>query len=298
MKTRHDRGAIWPTFSLIIAVTCAWGAAVFWLADWSVAMAVLVLAPVIALHGSLQHEVIHGHPFQSRRLNAALVSPAFMLLIPYLRFEATHLAHHRDASLTDPYDDPETAYLDPAVFAALPRWLQKVLTVNNTLAGRIIIGPLIGMAFFLTYDLRAARGGDRAVLHGWFWHLPALAGVLIMVSVAPMPVWAYMIAAYLAMSILKVRTFLEHQAHLYTAARSVIIEDRGPLAFLFLNNNLHVVHHMHPDVPWYRLPGLYAAGRDRYLSRNGGYRYKSYGQVFARYLWRRKEPVAHPHWPS
>ena len=31
-----------------------------------------------------------------------------------------HLAHHRDAMLTDPYDDPESNYLDPAVWAGEP----------------------------------------------------------------------------------------------------------------------------------------------------------------------------------
>ena len=78
------------------------------------------------------------------------------------------------------------------------------------------------------------------------------------------------------------------------SGRTAIIEDRGPLAWLFLNNNLHVVHHMHPRVPWYRLPRLYAANRARYAGRNGGYVYGSYAQVFRRYFLRPKDPVAHP----
>ncbi len=36
-----------------------------------------------------------------------------------------HMAHHRDAILTDPYDDPESNYLDPAVWARLPRPLRR-----------------------------------------------------------------------------------------------------------------------------------------------------------------------------
>jgi fatty acid desaturase len=112
-----------------------------------------------------------------------------------------------------------------------------------------------------------------------------------------MPVWAYLLAAYLGLSLLKLRTFLEHQAHARASGRSVIIEDRGPLAFLFLNNNLHVVHHMHPDVPWYTLPAVYRARKDHYLRRNGGYLFRSYGQIFRLYLWRAKDPVPHPLWP-
>ncbi|MEM9126831.1 MAG: fatty acid desaturase, partial [Pseudomonadota bacterium] len=81
-------------------------------------------------------------------------------------------------------------------------------------------------------------------------------------------------------------------------ARTVIVEDRGPLAFLFLNNNLHVVHHMNPKAPWYRLPGLYRTGRERYLTSNEAYVYKSYTEVFRQYFWRSKDPVVHPLWPK
>ena len=293
-----DTDAKWPTLLLICATTIAWLMCLFVVAAWSQILAIVLLAPLIALHGSQQHEVIHGHPFRNRRLNALLVAPAATLVIPYLRYQATHLAHHNDARLTDPYDDPETAYLEPAVFDALPAWKQKTLLLNNTLSGRIMLGPLIGTAFFLRYDLRALRAGDGQVLRGWLWHIPALAAVLGLVWASPLTIWGYVIAAYLGMSITKIRTFLEHQAHEHTAARSVIVEDRGLLALLFLNNNLHVVHHMHPDVPWYRLPALYAANRDRYLRRNRGYRYASYWQVMRAYFWRRKEPVAHPLWPK
>jgi fatty acid desaturase len=64
--------------------------------------------------------------------------------------------------------------------------------------------------------------------------------------------------------------------------------------FLFLNNNLHVVHHMHPGVPWYALPKLYRARRTEYLSKNQGYCFRTYGDVARQYLFRAKDPVPHP----
>ena len=73
------------------------------------------------------------------------------------------------------------------------------------------------------------------------------------------------------MSLLKVRTFLEHRAHEKPRARTVVIEGQGLWSFLFLNNNFHVVHHMHPTVSWYKLPRLYHGNRDHYLRRNQGY---------------------------
>ncbi len=51
---------------------------------------------------------------------------------------------------------------------------------------------------------------------------------------------------------------------------------------------------MRPTVPWYRLPSLYRADRARYATRNGGYVFRSYGQLFRRFLLRPKDPVAHP----
>jgi fatty acid desaturase len=114
--------------------------------------------------------------------------------------------------------------------------------------------------------------------------------------VGSMPWWQYLAAAWAALGILRIRTFLEHQAHERAGARSVIIEDRGPLALLFLNNNYHAVHHAKPGLAWYRLPGEFERRRAHWLERNGGYAYRSYAEVFRRYLWRRKDPVAHPIW--
>lgn len=286
----------WPTLAVAAGCYALWGLAVFWLPGVSLLAAVAAAAVAIALFSSLQHEVIHGHPFRAAPLNAALVWPSLTLVVPFARFRDTHLAHHQDSVLTDPFDDPESQYLDAGTWARLPRAVQAVLRVNNTLAGRVTIGPALGQVAFMADDLRRIAGGAPGVLRAWLWHLPAAAVVLAAVASAPMPLWAYGLAVYGGLAILRIRTYLEHQAHLRSAARSVVIEDRGPLAFLFLNNNFHIVHHMHPTVPWYRLPALYAAQPERYLTRNEGYRYASYGEVFRRYFWRAKEPVAHPLW--
>jgi fatty acid desaturase len=66
---------------------------------------------------------------------------------------------------------------------------------------------------------------------------------------------------------------------------------------LFLNNNFHVVHHMHPGVAWYKLPALYFGNRAHYLRRNDGYQYRSYAEIFRQFLFRAKDPVPHPIWP-
>ena len=293
------RSTEWPTLALLAATYAVWALATTVAAALWLPLGVALTALAVAMHSSLQHEALHGHPFRDARLNAALVFPALGLFIPYGRFRDQHLAHHRDATLTDPYDDPESNYLDPAVWARLPRPVRGLLRANNTLLGRMLLGPAISQAAFLAGEGARLRAGDRAVAAAWGWHAAALVPVALWLgSVAALPLWAYLLSAYLGMSLLKIRTFLEHQAHPHAPARTAIIEDRGPLALLFLNNNLHVVHHMHPRLPWYRLPATYAARRADYLRRNGGYAYRSYAQVFRRHLLRAKDPVPHPLRPA
>ncbi len=287
-----------PTVILLAGVYVAFGLTTTLLSAWSLSIGMPATALVIAQFSSVQHEVLHGHPFASRRLNEALVLPGLTLFVPFARFRDLHLAHHHDEILTDPYDDPESNYLDPEVWAGLSRPWQGVLRLNNTLCGRILLGPMVSMIGFVSADLRAIRLGDRAARDGWLWHVVGVTMVLVWLwATDGMPVWAFVLAAYLGFGLLKIRTFLEHRAHDRASGRTVIVEDRGPLAFLFLNNNLHVVHHMHPKVAWYRLPGLYRQNRERYLARNGGYVYTSYAEIFRRYFLHAKDSVPHPLWP-
>lgn len=285
----------WPTLALLVCVVTVWAAALMLPAGWG-ALAVVMLILALALHSSLSHELLHGHPFGRTGVETVIGLWQPGLFVPYLRFKRTHLAHHCDANLTDPYDDPESNYLEPDVWESLAPWLQWILRVNNTLGGRIVLGPLIGMFAFVRSDIRAMRAGDRMILRDWLAHVPGAVFTLWAVSVSSLSIWAYLLACYGALSVLRIRTFLEHQAHDRVSGRTVIIEDRGPLGFLFLNNNLHVVHHMHPNVAWYRLWPLYLSQRERFVTRNHGYVYPSYAAIFRLYFWRGKDNVAHPIW--
>ncbi len=291
-------GPEWRTFALILACYGAWLLTVFFVASWSLWLAIPAMGVIAALHSSLTHEALHGHPFRTKWVNEVLMALPLTLFIPYNRFRDMHLAHHRDAALTDPYDDPETNYLDPKVWESLAGWQKLVYSANNTLLGRMVLGPLIGQTAFFRDELRGALRGDPAILLAWALHLPGVAVVLWIAAASAMPVWAFVISAYIGLALVKIRTFLEHRAHEKSRARTVIVEDRGPLAFLFLNNNLHVVHHMNPGTPWYQLPALYRNNKERYLACNEAYVYRSYGQIFRQHFWSAKDPVAHPLWPK
>ncbi len=106
-QTTARRDFEWPTLLVMGLTYVMWGLATTVLWGVSPVLAVVVTGLCITQFSSLQHEVLHGHPFRSTMLNEALVWPALTLTVPYGRFRDTHLAHHFDPNLTDPYDDPE-----------------------------------------------------------------------------------------------------------------------------------------------------------------------------------------------
>lgn len=281
----------WLTVALILGCYGAWIAAgmLYTSAAW---VSIVLLALPIVLHSSLQHEAIHRHPTRHARLNEALVFLPLGLLVPFRRYRDLHLRHHGDARLTDPYDDPESFYFAFYDYQRLPRALRTLLAWNNMLVVRMLIGPAISAAGFLLSELRA--GIDPRRRRAWALHATGVLAVAAIVHfVFAMPAPAYLGSAYLGLALLAVRSFCEHQWAEAPDGRTVIVE-RSLLGLLFLNNNIHLVHHKHPGLPWYELPAAYRARREEWRTVNGGYVFASYGAVLRRFGLRSKEPVAHP----
>ncbi len=279
---------------LLTACYTVWFASAFLVYASMPVVALVVMTFATALHSSLQHEALHGHPTRSRLVNEALVSLPLGLFYPYRRFQETHLKHHCDARLTDPYDDPESFYRAAFVYERLPEAIKKLLRFNNTLAGRLITGPALMIGGFICSDIQKIRNGDRDVGTAWIVHLCGVAVLYFIVRGAGIPFWLYAITvAYFGLSLIAIRTYAEHQWSERADGRTIIVE-RSPLALLFLNNNLHLVHHKHPAAAWYRLPALYSARRDEWAAMNGGYVFPGYGALFRAFAFRSKEPVAHP----
>jgi fatty acid desaturase len=285
----------WPTLAVLIGCYALWAVATAFYEQIGALLLVVIVAPLVTLHSSLQHEALHGHPTRSTRINEALVFLPLGLLFPYRRFKMLHLRHHNDSQLTDPYDDPESFYYAIADWRRLPAGIQTMLDFNNTFFGRFLMGPLVMFVGFLGRDLQLIGAGERDVLRAWLHHAVGLAVVLIwVVDFCGIPFWLYLACAYLGLSILNLRTFAEHQAHETAGGRTVIVEASPVFGLLFLNNNLHYVHHENPRVPWYKLPALYRANRTAFLAANESYSFNGYSEMIRRHLFRAKTPVPHP----
>ena len=99
----------WPTVLLAVVIYGGWCAFTWAYASIPAWLGLPVLAILVAWHGSLQHEVLHGHPTRWRGLNDLIGIFPISLWIPYTRYKRLHLKHHNNERLTDPIDDPADA---------------------------------------------------------------------------------------------------------------------------------------------------------------------------------------------
>lgn len=284
-----------PTWLVLGVVTGGW----LWLSiaggDWPAWLVVLVGAPLLCWYGSLQHELIHGHLLTGSRWNERLASAPLSLWLPYALYRDSHLAHHAAPRLADPLADPESFYVSPAHWARLAPAMRALLVVNNTLLGRMLIGPLLQIGGFWRAEWRQCRV-DRAHRRLWAWHLLAVALVLAWLQLWGFPLWRYaLLVVWPGTGLLLVRSFYEHRPAGTLPAASVVVEAALPWRWLFLNNNYHVLHHRDPQLPWYRLHRQYQREREALLRANQGFYFTGYGQWFRRFGWRVKD---HPRFPS
>lgn len=286
-----------PTWGLLALCYGVWLIAGFWLWPLAPLPALVIMGVMIALHSSLQHEVLHGHPTRNAKVNEALVWLPIGIFYAYRSYRLTHLQHHNDERLTDPHDDPESYYVALFDWLAMPRVLQLAKRVNNTLLGRIVIGPWFAVIGFTGAEWRRILARDGKTRNAWIHHALGLTLVLAFVQFAMgIPVWAYiLVSGWIGLGLLAVRTYCEHQWAEDPNGRTIIVE-RSVLAPLFLYNNLHFVHHKLPRVPWYRLPATYRAAKADWQRLNGGYVFPSYFSILRRFAWRVKEQVPHPAW--
>lgn len=289
-----------PTLALTLAVYAAW-LALTWLAGEGHAIAFPLLAVVLTLHASLQHEHIHGHPTRHDAVNAWLAGWPLSLWLPYGVYRRSHREHHASHALTDPREDAESFYVEPARFAAMGRGRRVWRVILQTLLGRLLLGPASVVLSTAVSETRRWRALDaatrRAERAGLVGHGLGLIAVLLwLVGCCDVPLWLYVAAAvYPGLSLTLLRSFAEHRPHRSHALRTNVVESPW-LGWLFLHNNLHVVHHDEPGLPWYRLRERWRADRCRHRDA-GVLVYPGY-QSLLRYALSPKDPPVYPDRPA
>lgn len=281
----------WPTIGVLSACLAVGAAAVAWSERLPTVVVLVLLAIASAWYQSFQHEVLHGHPTPWRRVNVALASVPFGLATPYWMYRDTHLAHHREDLLTDPNEDPESYYTAPADWEDSAGWHRWLLIFRRTLIGRIVVGPPMSTRWVLRHFATLGGGWRRWLLLGRW--LAGCALVLAVVDYAGLAWWKFALGSgHMGMALTLVRSFAEHRAG-PLGYRTAMVQSRGLLALVYLNNNLHVTHHRRPTVAWYRLPAT-VTETDVSRAASGAGLYANYWQIVRRYAFRPFCQAIHP----
>ncbi len=288
----------WVSWVSLTGVWCSWLALTWFYESLPWWIILPVGAFTVALYSSLQHEALHELMATRRWANHLFVYPPLTLWLPYPVYRSLHLAHHRKLHhLTDPYRDPESFYVPAEQWATLAPWWRSVLIFNHTLFGRLTIGPFLNVSQFLLHEAKAIRSGDHGHLIAWLCH-PLMAGLVLfwVIAVCGIPFWQYFLLFVLpGTSLSMVRSYCEHVAHETPEERTALVEAGPVMSFLFLNNNLHYVHHKRPDLPWYAIPRYYREHRALLRQENGHYVYDGgYWEVFRRFLFTPFDLPKHP----
>jgi fatty acid desaturase len=264
MKRNDHVAALWLTGHLALLAALGAGAW-FTLGTWWSVPAFLAYGVVHSFLESPVHEMHHGTPFRSRRLNEALhtvLSHAIMKEPVYDRWAHTH--HHSYTALDG---DAEIELPRPASIAQLLRnfvaWdfmtTHPVIAVKHAFG---IIGPH-ARSIVPESEHRRMIWSSRAfvAIYGAIiaWSVIGWTIVPLLYTILPrfygrgLGMYFVGLTQHAGMA----DNVLDHRRNTRTFISNPVVR------FLYWNMNYHVEHHMFPQVPFHALPKLHAAVRDQ-----------------------------------
>lgn len=248
----HVQGTAWPTVALAAVSLATWLGAVVghmtgllptWLAaPLAFVAAYLTFTPV--------HEATHGNVGGKQRPWLDVVvgwAAALPLLAPFPAFKTLHLRHH--AKTNHPDDDPDY-WVAGSGWRVLARCLSIVPHYYAT-----YLGPLARTS------RTAARTRPVTIA---FLILQALVLVgLALAGFGPTVALVLVVPSWLAVSLLAFCfDWLPHHPH---GVQGRYLDTRAMpskvLEVLLLGQNLHLVHHLWPSVPFYRYGAVFEASK-------------------------------------
>jgi fatty acid desaturase len=274
----------WRTLAVVIAV---YGLTVLTVVRYEVLtpwLAVPTLAVLGAWHLSMQHEVLHGHPFKNQFLNDAIGGIPVTLWIPYLAFKKDHHEHHL-SDLTNPALDNESYYVSQEQWDKAGRIRRAAWTANRTILFRMFVWTIVSTITYVLSVLKRAVRNEKSDRLAVALHIIGVAFVVYLVSLSSMPLWQFALGTLYGGRILNaIRPFPEHKYQSGVETRTAMIMAGRFMSLLMLNNNLHVAHHDEPGVPWYRYDKLMQRVNAVERARAAGVLYEGgYAEVFRRF---------------
>ena len=247
-------------------------------------LAIPMLAVLGAWHLSMQHEVLHGHPFKNQFLNDAIGGIPVTLWIPYLAFKKDHHEHHL-SDLTNPALDNESYYVSQEQWDKAGKIRRAAWTANRTILFRMFVWTIVSTVTYVLSVLKRAVRNEKSDRLAVVLHVVGVVFVVYLVSLSSMPLWQFALGTLYGGRILNaIRPFPEHKYQSGVETRTAMIMAGRFMSLLMLNNNLHVAHHDEPGVPWYRYDKLMQRVNAVERARAAGVLYEGgYAEVFRRF---------------
>ncbi|MBX2867042.1 MAG: fatty acid desaturase [Acidiferrobacterales bacterium] len=287
----------WPTIGLLIVSYAMWLVCLMGFTAFPV-LSVIGMSLTLALHSSITHELIHGHPTRSDRINMALGLIPLTMFYPIHLFKETHLKHHNDENLTIPGVDPESFFCCPQKWQGKCRVARAYAWINMTLTGRMLLSlpnTLVQVSRFFARDLVKGNQTQRSL---WLLHFSLLSLLCSAIVVLDkMPLEWYLLCTWVAHLIIAFRAFFEHRPARHPEHRIVVVKSNWFFRLMYLGNNYHALHHQCPRLPWYQIPKAFEVNQLDILRKNDHFYFSGYFSWLT-YLFRPIHSPVHPGAPD
>ncbi|MEP7340389.1 MAG: fatty acid desaturase [Acidobacteriota bacterium] len=211
------------------------------------ACGIVVTALAINSFVLLMHEGMHHTLFASRRWNRWVsVALGATFLMSYSAYQVMHTRHHDYLGDARDPDDYHNYAKNPALVWALH-------------FVRLTLGPVLYIFLIPALAFKHGSARERRKVAAEFLLLAAIYTSVFSIVPTGTLLFAWLIPLLLVGQMTAIRGFTQHgitdAADPYLASRSII--PSPPVAFLLLNENYHLEHHLFPEVPSYHLRRLH-----------------------------------------
>ncbi|MGX9671750.1 fatty acid desaturase [Mycobacterium sp. HM-7] len=252
----------WPTMALFLAggvafVASTAGYLVGAVPTW---VPIVVNAVVSFTMFTVVHDAVHYAISSTRWVNGLvgrLAVPFVQPLISFPSFGFIHIEHHRHSN--DDENDPDTFASHGPVWQLPFRWAVLDVSYGNYLIRKMGGRPKAEVAETLACVAISVTGLIVAIMSGHFWTLAVVFIIPQRIAVVVLAWWFDWMPHH----------GLEdtQRSDRYRATRT-----RVGMEWLYtplmLSQNYHLVHHLHPSVPFYRYTKTWRRNEEAYLDRN------------------------------
>ncbi|MGB8402520.1 MAG: fatty acid desaturase [Mycobacterium sp.] len=252
----------WPTVALFLASAVAfalstvaylYGAVPTW-------VPIAVNAVVTFTMFTVVHDAVHYAISSARWVNGVIGRLAVVFVQPLISFPSfgfIHIEHHRHSN--DDENDPDTFASHGPAWQLPIRWALLDVWYGNYLIRRLRSRPKPEIAETLACVTVSVTGLIVAIMSGHFWTLAVVFLIPQRIAVVVLAWWFDWMPHH--------GLHDTQRSDRYRATRA-----RVGMEWLYtplmLSQNYHLVHHLHPSVPFYRYTKTWRRNEQAYLDRN------------------------------